>query len=168
VAIEASDFNAFQHAAPTDPKTLQSKTSKSHPFPQISTLAVWNASTGAFIGNLSNPAAEKYTGTFAAPTAFSFEVAAMVIHFPGEDGNYRIMSDMERSKSGWNASCRTRNVRSRDGTHHVGHGTFEVEMERIMSDIERSKSRWSASCQTWNVRSPDETIMSDIERFKSG
>src|SRR6266581_285918 len=69
----------------------------------------------------------------------------------------RIMWDIVRSKSRWNASCRTSYVRSPDGTHHVGHRTFEVQMQRIMSDIERSKSRWNASCWTSSVRSPDGT-----------
>jgi hypothetical protein len=50
----------------------------------------------------------------------------------------RIMSDMERTKSGWNASCRTCNVASPDATRHVGHATLQVQMEHIMPDIVRS------------------------------
>jgi hypothetical protein len=42
VAIKASNFNAFQQPATTEPQTVQSKASKIHAFPRISTNAeIW-------------------------------------------------------------------------------------------------------------------------------
>src|SRR5215467_13633351 len=90
VAVEASDFNAFQHAATTEPQTVQSKASRIRAFQRISTSAgIWCGTRGSEVQILSPRLinSKRYSpfrlppkraicargGSMLAPTAFGAE-----------------------------------------------------------------------------------------------